>query len=112
MPFIRIPDNDEPIEVGFDAIDFGEETPPGLVTTDHLSSKVQRRVTAAKRNARKELSSDDTFWKELAESRGIELRDDDLMPKGSSKDSKEQEARWQKQHLAHVQTSSMRLPRR
>lgn len=104
MPLVTLPDSDEPIEVESSAIQYGEdEGPDGFVTTAHLSNEVQRRVTAAKKNARKSLQDDDDFFTELAQSRGYEFREDGRL-KGSTRDDADREERWKKQHLAPVHT--------
>lgn len=98
MPKVTIDGKEHEVEL--DAITFADdEVPSGFVTTAHLAQEVQRRVGAAKRNARAQLLSDDDFWKEVAAARGIELREDDLMPKGASKDAKALEERLMAQHV-------------
>lgn len=101
MPLVTLPDHDDPVEVSFDQIDFDDESPPGFVTTDHLSSEVQRRVGSAKRNARETLKSDDEFFAEVAEHRGYEVMEDDDGPriKGSSRDLQKQQERFRAQHV-------------
>lgn len=100
----RVLINGEEHEVSIDDITFGEnEVPKGFVTADHLSKEVQRRVASAKKNARAELASDEAFVREILEAKGIELREDGSV-KGSPKDIKEMEQRWQAQHLNPVRT--------
>lgn len=103
MPTITLPDGTTH-EVSLDAVVFTPgETPAGFVTTDHLASEVKRRVAGAKRSAETELLSSDDFWRQAAEARGIELREDG-MPKGASRDDETARARWEAQHLAPVRT--------
>ena len=92
------------IEVEPSAITYGEdEKPSGYVPKERFEEEIKRRVTAAKNNAKTDLSDDDEYFRELAEARGYEFREDGRL-KGSAKDAAEQEDRWKKQHLAPLQT--------
>ena len=74
------------LEVETDAIEFGEDE--DVTDLDGVQSEIDRVAgktrQRAKETARKELRGDDEFWKEEAQRRGIELREDDLQPKGAS----------------------------
>lgn len=95
--------NGEAHEVDLDAITFEEgEVPGGFVTTERLQSEVQRRVAGARRTARVDYLKDDTFFREAAAHRGIELREDG-QPKGASKDDKAALERFKAQYLTPLE---------
>jgi len=48
---------------------------------DRVAGKTRKK---AKKTARKELRGDDEFWKSEAQRRGVDLREEDLQPKGAS----------------------------
>jgi hypothetical protein len=112
MPQIRYTDsdgNEQTLTVGVDAITFDDDDiqqvarDHSLVTTEKMTSEVQRRVSSAKANAKSSLLSDDDFWREAAETRGIELRDDGT-PKGSAKNDEQLEQRFKAKYVTPLET--------
>ena len=90
MPLVEIPDDS-----------FDEETLPedaqvrdedDLLTQDEVDSIVQKRLNRQERNLKSDLKESDEFWEEMAQARGVELREDGK-PKGSLKDEEIQELR-------------------
>lgn len=89
MPTVTIDGSEH--EVDPSQVEYGEdEQPDGYLPESEVESRVQKRVERTKRDTKKALKNDDEFWREMAESRGIELRDDGK-PKGSLKDEEVEE---------------------
>jgi len=90
MPIVRTEteDGDEvELEVGTDDLELtDDEDPTDLPGVQEEINRVAGKTRKqAKKTARKSLKDDDDFWREMAQRRGVDLRDDDLMPKGASK---------------------------
>jgi len=88
MPIVRTEiDNEEvELEVSSDEIELTEDDDPtdlpGVQSElDRVAGKTRK---SAKKTARNQLKEDDEFWQEIAQARGIDLREEDLMPKGAS----------------------------
>jgi len=89
MPIVRTEteDGDEvELEVGTGDIELREDEDPTDLPgvqdeVDRVAGKVRQK---AKKTARKELRGDDEFWKEEAQRRGVDLREEDLQPKGAA----------------------------
>jgi len=89
MPIVRTEtdDGDEvELEVGTGDIEFREEEDPtdldGVQSEiDRIAGKTRKK---ARQTARENLKTDDDFWEEMAQRRGVELREDGS-PKGASK---------------------------
>lgn len=89
MPIVRTEtdDGDEvELEVGTGDIEFRDDEDPtdldGVQSEiDRIAGKTRKK---ARKSARSQLKDDDEFWEEMAQRRGIELREDGS-PKGASK---------------------------
>lgn len=79
------------IEVPANQIEFQEDDElDGYVSQDELDGIIQKRLSRKERNLRSELKEDEEFFREAANERGIEIREDGR-PKGSLKDKELQE---------------------
>jgi hypothetical protein len=90
MPLVDIPDesfDEESLPEDAEVRDEDE-----LLTQDEVDSIVQKRLNRQERTLKSELKNDDEFWEEMAQSRGVELREDGK-PKGSLTDEEVQELR-------------------
>jgi len=84
MPTVTI--DGEPVEVEASAITYGDdEAPDGYVHQDDVDGIVKRRLARRDRTLKSDLQESDEFWQQMAEARGVELREDGK-PKGSLKD--------------------------
>jgi len=90
MPLVDVPEADEPIEVPADAIEVQEDEDLVIKTQDELDDTIQSRLSRQERKLKEDLKGDDEFWREMAQERGVELREDG-QPKGSLKDEEVQE---------------------
>jgi hypothetical protein len=100
MPIVDIPEAEEPIEVPLDAIDTQEEEDVVIKEQEEFDSIIQSRINRERNNLRDKLKEDEDFFREAANERGIELRDDGR-PKGSVKD---EELRELKEKASRVDT--------
>jgi hypothetical protein len=92
MPLVDVPEADEPIEVPADAIEVQEDEDLVIKSQDELDDTIQSRLSRQERKLKDDLKADDEFWREMAQERGVELRDDGR-PKGSIQDEELQELR-------------------
>jgi len=89
---VEIEGREEPVEVSPDQVQIEDDDP--FLTQDEVDGVVQKRLDRQESRLRSELLEDDDFWAEMAQERGVELRDDG-MPKGSATDEEIQELRRQ-----------------
>lgn len=92
MPLVSIPEADEPVEVPPDAIEVQDGEDLVIKSQDELDDTIQSRLSRQERQLRDQLKTDEEFWQEMAQERGVELRDDGR-PKGSIKNEELQELR-------------------
>ena len=90
MPIVRTETEDgEEVEldVGTDALDLkDDEDPTDLPGVQEEINRVAGKTRKqAKKTAEKQLKDDDEHWRQMAQRRGVDLREEDLMPKGASK---------------------------
>lgn len=91
MPTVTI--DGEEHQVDADSIAYGDdESPSGYVHQNDVEKIIQKRVSRAERTTKQALKDDDDFFRESAQARGIELRDDGK-PKGSVNDEELQQLR-------------------
>ena len=91
MPTVTI--DGEEHQVDAESIAYGDdESPSGYVHQDDVEKIVQKRASRAERTTKEALKDDDDFFREAAQARGIELRDDGK-PKGSVQDEELQQLR-------------------
>lgn len=88
MPIVDIPDDD----YDEDALPDSAEVKDDLLTQDEVDGIVQKRLNRQESRLKDDLVEDDQFWQEMAQERGVELRDDGK-PKGSATDEELQELR-------------------
>jgi len=79
--------NEVELEVGPDEIQLTDDDDPTDLpgVQDEIDRVAGKTRKQARKSAKKKLKDDDEFWAEMAERRGVDLREDDLMPKGASK---------------------------
>jgi len=87
---VEIEGEEEPVEVSPDQVQVEDDDP--FLTQDEVDGIVQNRLNRQENNLRSDLLQSDEFWQEMAQERGVELRDDG-MPKGSATDEEIQELR-------------------
>jgi len=90
MPRITVTSDDgteNTIDVPASAIELTEdESPTDLPGVQKELNRIAGKTRKqAKSQAQKDLLEDDSFWQKQAKRRGVDLREDDLMPKGASK---------------------------
>lgn len=90
MPRITVTDesgNENTIEVPATAIELtDDESPADLPGVQNELNRIAGKTRKqAKQQAQKDLLDDDSFWQKQASRRGVDLREDDLLPKGASK---------------------------
>lgn len=93
MPLVQIEGEDgetNEIEVPHDAIEVQDGEDLVYKTQEDFDSTLNSRLSRKERNLRSELKESDEFWQEVAEARGVELREDGK-PKGSLRDEEVQE---------------------
>jgi hypothetical protein len=84
---VHLEDRDEPIEVTPDQIELDDDDP--YLTQDEVDGVVEKRLSRQERSLKQQLKDDDDFWREMAQNRGVDLRDDG-QPKGSLTDDEVQ----------------------
>lgn len=90
-------------EVDPSQVEFGEdEAPDGFVTQDEVDGIVQKRLQRKERQVKSDLKDSDEFWNEMAQARGVELREDGK-PKGSLKDDEVEELRRKASKVSSLQ---------
>ena len=87
---VTIEGEDEPIEVSPDQVEVEDDDP--FLTQEEVDGVVEKRLNRQESRLKSQLRQDDSFWEEMAQERGVELRDDG-MPKGSATDEEIQELR-------------------
>lgn len=87
---VQLEGEDEPVQVDPDQVEVEDDDP--FLTQDEVDDIVQTRLNRQERNLKSELKDSDEFWQEMAQSRGIELREDGK-PKGSLSDEEIEELR-------------------
>lgn len=90
MPLVDIPDesfDEESLPDGAEVKDDND-----LLTQEEVDSIVQKRLNRQERTLKSDLKESDEFWEEMAQARGVELREDGK-PKGSLTDDEVQELR-------------------
>ena len=92
MPIVHVPDAEEPIEVPADAIEVQDDEDVIYKDKDDYNSMIQSRLQRKERSLKDSLKDDDEYFREAAEARGIELREDGA-PKGALKDEEVRELR-------------------
>jgi len=90
MPLIHVDEAEEPIEVPHESIEVQDDEELVYKTQEAFDSTLQSRLSRKESSIRDELKESDEFWEEMAESRGVELREDGK-PKGSLKDEEVEE---------------------
>ena len=75
---------DQVLEVSTDQVELQDDD--DLLRQETMDQAIKSRLARERKKLPEKLKEDDEFWKEVAEHRGIELRDDG-MPKGSTTDS-------------------------
>lgn len=93
---VHVEGEDEPLEVDPDQVEVEDEDP--FLTQDEVDSIVSKRVSRAERSTRNELQEDDDFFREIAQHRGYEFREDGAI-KGSTNDDELKELRKEKAKL-------------
>jgi len=88
MPIVDIPDD----EYDEDALPDSAEVKDDLLTQDEVDGIVQKRLQRQESRLKNQLVEDEQFWQEMAQQRGVELREDGL-PKGTATDEEIQELR-------------------
>jgi hypothetical protein len=89
-------DEDEPVEVDAESVELQDDDP--YLTQDEVDSVVQKRVSRARRTARKELKADENFFQEAAQERGYDFNDEGEL-KGSTNDEELKQLRKEKAQL-------------
>jgi len=100
MPLVEIPDDDFDEESLPDTAEVQDED--DLLTQDEVDSIVQKRLNRQERQLKSDLKEDEAFWQEMAQARGVELREDGK-PKGSLSDEEVQELRQKASRVDDLQ---------
>lgn len=103
---VQLEGQDEPVEVSPDQVEVEDNDP--FLTQDEVDGVVQSRLNRQENNLRDNLLNDDAFWQEMAQARGVELRDDG-MPKGSATDEEIQELRRKASQYDSIQEENESL---
>lgn len=86
---LQLPDGAQLIEPG--------QTPEGFVSREFMQQEIQRRGKNLHR--REDLLTDDEFWREAAQQRGVQLGDDGKPVKTKDVDPEKLFQQWEQQHL-------------
>ena len=110
MPIVTVTSEDgatNEIQVPADAVELKEkESPtdlPGVQDEiNRITGKVRRQT---RRSTKESLLEDDEYWQQAAQQRGVDLREDDLMPTGASRG----EVKELKKSLAKAKAKASRV---
>ena len=87
---VELEGEEEPVEVSPDQVQVEDDDP--FLTQEEVDGVVEKRLNRQESRLKSQLLEDDSFWEEMAQERGVELREDG-MPKGSATDEEIQELR-------------------
>lgn len=103
---MKIEIDGEKVEISPEQVELDQDDP--FVTKEKLNDVVESRLSREKSRLPKKLKKDDEFFREAAEARGIELREDG-MPKGTTTDDKLRELRKKAQKAEELEKKNQSL---